>query len=231
MRLNILDVACAVLAFFPLAAALAVDPRSISVPRVSSGTNEPFGSNRTLNQARTVWVDGNYETEWPADDSIKPWGKPLHLIPYCFATTESKEKLQLHTWQAIKIWMKALGGDPWEQDTQASGVGHSVTFQWVTANCYKDDYVNQHNPGTWNLEPGWEHTLAIHLVSSGTSAKPGYKPKDKITTGPEAGRHHMFLEQIHRNEGDRLYLTPDELRSYTHEFGHGIAYPIEYYQG
>ncbi|KAF2443686.1 hypothetical protein P171DRAFT_445060 [Karstenula rhodostoma CBS 690.94] len=216
MTLTILSVTCTVLALFSPVAAIAV-------PIVPSGTNVSIGSDRHVNQARTIWVDGDRETEWPADERIRPWGKPLHVIPYCFATTESKDKLQFHIWQAIQIWMKALGGDPWEQDPQVSGAGHSVTFQWVTMNCYQDDYENQHNPGTWNIEPGWEHAVAIHLVSSGTSAKPGYKPKDKIITGPEAGRHHIFLEEIPRVEGDPKYLTPDELRAYTHEVGHVLG--------
>ncbi|KAJ4348006.1 uncharacterized protein N0V89_009378 [Didymosphaeria variabile] len=217
--MKILSAACAVFALASPVAAVAVNLQNPSALSVVSGKNVPVGSHPDFIKPRTTWVDGQNAVEWPADPQFAYFGVPLHAIPYCFVNQEAKEKLQHHVWQAMQAWMKALGGDPGDVDHRVHGIGHLVTFQWVQVNCYKDDYRDPSNPGTWNV-PGWEHALAIHLVPSGTSSKPGFRPKEKNN---EAGRNHMYLQAIPRAPGDSINASPGQLQAFTHELGHVLG--------
>jgi hypothetical protein len=229
MKLTITGATCAMLALVsPFVFAFAVDLRSISIPSVTSVANESVGSGPSSIQARTVWVNGAPDTEWPLDEQFKPWGKPLHVIPLCMANGEAKAKLQDQVWQATQAWMQALGGDPYEQDPRITGAGHSVTFLWLQMNCYKEEeYKNEHDPGTWNLPEGWDHAVAIHLSPSGTSAKAGYLPEDKVVTLRKQGRHSMSLAAIQMEEGQSRDLTAEQLSPFVHELGHGEKQSLE----
>jgi hypothetical protein len=222
-----LGAVCAMLALVsPIVVGFAVDPRYISLPSVTSVANESVGSGPSSIQARTIWVNGSPDTEWPLDNLVKSGGKPLHVIPLCMANQEAKDKLQDHVWQATQAWMEALGGDPYENDPKATG--HSVTFLWLQVNCYKEEeYKNEHEPGTWNLPQGWDHAVAIHLTPSGTSAKAGYVPEDKVVTVKKQGRHSMSLAAIQTEEDQGRDLTAEQLSSFIHELGHGKNQSLE----
>lgn len=215
--MKILDFACTVLVVFNAATAMAMVLPLTSGLAVKPQFNASDFRRPSSLKPRTVWVDGQFEEEWPVHPGVAPHGRPLHFIPYCFANKEAMEKLDHQVWQAVNAWHEALGGDPLQVGDKA---GHSLTIQRMTETCYKDDYVDRYNPGTWNI-PGFEWAVTIHLAESGASAKPGFTPKEKIVVASEAGRHYMVLPALPTAEDGKPDAPPEELRTFVHEWGHG----------
>ena len=219
-------VTCAMIALSPTAFAVAIDMRSplsqTDIPsyNISAAYETHQLLDEKLFQARAVWANEAYSgvTGWPQSNEMTMEGKGLNLIMYCYADDEARKLIGPNVDVAIWEWYRQLGGPQHEGPSKEAG--HRLYFAQIQMNCYKDDYKNAGDTGTWNLPAGYDWVLAIHK-SNRYISRMGFLPGNRATPQNQPGRHFMELKPI---ELPGATATSYHLRYYLHEIGHGKQY-------